>query len=93
MDLYSLITNMSTAEFILNLSIQIIAVSLIGWIIMKLWRPRSAPARSAGYLAVLISIAVLPFFSGIFNFNQVTWFDSTIELPQQNKLQNRDSAK
>ena len=90
MDLYSLITNLSTAEFIINLSIQIIAVSLIGWIVMKLWRPSSAPARSAGYLAVLISIAILPFFSGIFNFNQVTWFESTIELPQQNKHQSRE---
>lgn len=80
MDLFSLVTNTSTAELILNLVIQITAVSLIGWIIMKLWRPRSAPARSAGYLAVLISLALLPFITAMFNITQIAWFQSTIEL-------------
>ena len=81
MDFYSLITNTNTAELIFNLSIQVIVVSLIGWIIMKLWRPRSAPTRSAGYLAVLVSLAALPVFTAMFNINQITWLQSTIELP------------
>jgi beta-lactamase regulating signal transducer with metallopeptidase domain len=81
MDLYSLITNVRTAELIFNLVIQITAISLLGLLVMKLWRPRSAPARSAGYLAILISLAVLPVFSFMFIFNQITWFQSTIELP------------
>ncbi|MBN2418724.1 MAG: M56 family metallopeptidase [Deltaproteobacteria bacterium] len=80
MDFHSIVTNIKTAELIFNLSIQIIAVSLIGWIIMKLWRPRSAPARSAGYLAVLISLALLPFITAMFNINRIAWFESTIEL-------------
>jgi beta-lactamase regulating signal transducer with metallopeptidase domain len=82
MDLFPLVTNTRTAELILNLVIQITAVSLTGWMIMKLWRPRSAPARSAGYLAVLISLAFLPFITAMFNPDRVVWLQSTIELHQ-----------
>lgn len=81
MDIYSLVTNTRTAEFIFNLSVQIIIVSLLGWAAMKIWRPKSAPARSAGILAILITLAAIPVFTIMFSINQVTWFQSTIELP------------
>jgi beta-lactamase regulating signal transducer with metallopeptidase domain len=81
MDLYSLATNTGSAELILNLLLQIITVSLIGWAIMKIWRPKSAPARSAWFLAILISIAAIPVFTVMLSINLNTFFTSTIELP------------
>jgi hypothetical protein len=81
MDLYSPATNIRSAELIFNLTLQVIAVSLIGWAVMKIWRPKSAPARSAGYLAVLISISILPVMTLMFNMNRIAWFQQTIELP------------
>jgi beta-lactamase regulating signal transducer with metallopeptidase domain len=81
MDLYSLATNTGSAELILNLSLQLITVSLIGWAIMKIWRPRSAPARSAWFLTILISMAVLPVFTVMLSINRITLFKTIIELP------------
>lgn len=81
MDLYSLATNTGSAELILNLSLQVIVVSLVGWAVMKIWRPKSAPTRSAWFLAILISIAAIPVFTVMLSINRITFFKSTIELP------------
>ena len=87
MDLYSLFTNIRSAELIFNLAIQIIIVSILGWAGMRLWNPRSAPVRSAGYLAILISLAILPVLTIMFNPDRITWFQSTIELHPPNTQQ------
>ena len=85
MDIYSLVTNTKTAELIFNLSIQIIAISLMGWIIMKLWRPRSATVRSAGYLAMRCISLASPscFVLRCLALISITWFQPTLELPQR----------
>ncbi len=46
MDWEVFLKNSHTAEWILNLSLQLLIVSISGWIIIKIWKPSSAPTRS-----------------------------------------------
>ncbi len=72
--------NSHTAEWILNLSLQLLIVSISGWIIIKIWKPNSAPTRGGCYLAILISLAIVPLFSILFHTYKISWFQTSIPL-------------
>jgi beta-lactamase regulating signal transducer with metallopeptidase domain len=72
--------NSHTAEWILNLSLQLLIVSISGWIILKIWKPKSAPTRGGCYLAILVSLAIVPLFSVVFHTYKIPWFQTSIVL-------------
>ncbi len=80
MDWEVFLKNSHTAEWILNLSLQLLIVSISGWIIIKIWKPNSAPTRGGCYLAILISLAIVPFFSILFHTYKISWFQTSIAL-------------
>jgi len=80
MDWDVFLKNSHTAEWILNLSLQLLIVSISGWIIIKIWKPNSAPTRGGCYLAILISLAIVPLFSILFHTYKISWFQTPIAL-------------
>jgi beta-lactamase regulating signal transducer with metallopeptidase domain len=91
MNLNIFFTNARTAELFFNLSLQIAGISLFGWLLMKIWKPKSAPLRSAGYLALMISLAALPVFTALSAVCHVSWFRSTIEISRLYETQATES--
>jgi len=52
--------NFQSAEWILNTAFQSMAVLMIGWLFLKLFKQKSAPLRSATVILTLLLLAVMP---------------------------------
>ena len=70
--------NSYRAEWVLNISLQVLIVSFLGWVIIRIWKPGSAPVKGGCNLALLISIAATPLFSIVFHMHNIAWFQASI---------------
>jgi len=62
----ALLSNVRLAEGVLNLAFQSLVFLLAGWILSLLFKRASAPARSAGMLALILILALWPLKISLF---------------------------
>ena len=64
----ALLSNVRLAEGVLNLAFQSLVFLLAGWILSLLFKRASAPARSAGMLALILILALWPLKISLFPY-------------------------
>jgi beta-lactamase regulating signal transducer with metallopeptidase domain len=77
------LNNTVISEFIINLSIQLLVISVIGWTIILLLRKKAAIYRSLISSLIMISLMLLIFISAGFQLTNIRWSEPLLSIDQK----------
>jgi len=82
----NLFTDMSTAEWILNFAIHSLIVLVAGWLLLSLFKRKSAPLRSRISFVTLLALLLLPLFSVLYQSFDITFYKTSLPFNGDSRL-------
>jgi TonB family protein len=82
----NLFTDMSTAEWILNFAIHSLVVLSAGWLLLSLFKRKSAPLRSKISFVTMLALLLLPLFSILYHSFDITFYKTYLPFNSDSRL-------
>jgi TonB family protein len=82
----NLFTNMSTAEWIVNLAFHSLLVLLMGWLFIWVLRRKSAPLRSKIMFVTMLALLLLPLFSVTYLSFDIAFYKTSLPFTGDSRL-------